>query len=321
MHSARWRGSAVAAKVFKLPTRPSDVSPLDSPLLGIAAAMDSYVRFQVKSDAHTLDDERTGAAYERELLVLQSLRHPNICTLYGVVVSPPMLVMELCAGGSLAALLRSSTLASLPWTRRTEIAAGVACGVDFLHSQEPPVIHRDLKSLNVVLSSDGTAKLVDFGLGGFLPHVAGELASQDRGAKGTPAYMAPEVLLSIPGGTPQAIDIFGVGVVLHDLAHLGIFPSPPTTSSSSSAEPSADTPLLSGNRDPGGRGIAAMLARHNSGFAVHVAPHCPKAFGELMLHCMQREPAVRPAAGEVLQTLLQLSAAAADAEQRGEAWA
>ena len=323
VHSARWRGSAVAAKVFTLPTLPSGVHLLDTPLLGIAAAVDSYVRFQVKSEAHTLDDERTGAAYERELLLLQSLRHPNICTLYGVVVSPPMLVMELCAGGSLAALLRASTLASLPWKRRTDIAAGVACGVDFLHSQEPPVIHRDLKSLNVVLSSDGTAKLVDFGLGGFLPHIAGELASQDKGAKGTPAYMAPEVIMSIPGGTPQAIDIFGVGVVLHDLAHVGIFPTPPTTSSSSSAsaEQSADTPLLSGSRDPGGKRIAAMLERYSSGYVVVVAPHCPKALGELMLRCMQREPAARPAAGEVLQTLLQLSAAAAEAEQRGEAWA
>ena len=319
VHSARWRGSAVAAKVFKLRV---DVNTMDVPLLGIAAAMDSYVRFHVKSEARTLDDERTGAAYERELLLLQSLRHPNICTLYGVVVSPPMLVMELCTGGSLAALLRASTLASLPWTRRTEIAAGVACGVDFLHSQEPPVIHRDLKSLNVVLASDGTAKLVDFGLGGFLPHIAGELASQDKATMGTPAYMAPEVMMSIPGGTPQAIDIFGVGVVLHDLAHVGIFPTPPTTSSSSnSGEPSADTPLLGGSRDPGGRGLAAMLARYSTGYAVDVAPHCPKALGELLLRCMQREPAARPAAGEVLQTLLQLSAAAAEAAQRGEAWA
>jgi serine/threonine protein kinase len=320
VHSARWRGSAVAAKVFTLRF---DANSMDSPpLLGIAAAVDSFVRFHIKSEARTLDDERTGAAYERELLLLQSLRHPNICTLYGVVVSPPMLVMELCAGGSLAALLRASTLASLPWTRRTEIAAGVACGVDFLHSQEPPVIHRDLKSLNVVLASDGTAKLVDFGLGGFLPHIAGELASQDRPAKGTPAYMAPEVIMAIPGGTPQAIDIFGVGVVLHDLAHVGIFPTPPTTSSSSSsAEPSADTPLLFGSRDAGGKGIAAMLARYSTGYAVEIAPHCPKALGELILQCMQREPAARPAAGEVLQTMLQLSAAAADAAQRGVAWA
>jgi serine/threonine protein kinase len=323
VHAARWRGSAVAAKLFMLQR---DDLANDSPPPGIAAAMDSYVRFHIKSEAQTVDDERQGAAYERELMLLQSLRHPNICTLYGVVVSPPMLIMELCAAGSLAALLRVSTLETLPWTRRADIGAGVACGVDFLHGNDPPVIHRDLKSLNVVLASDGTAKLVDFGLGGFLPHVAGELASKDKAAKGTPAFMPPELIMSIPGGTPQAIDIFGVGVVLHDLAHLGIFSTPQTSSTSSSSNPSADTPLMTtmttgGSREQNAKGMMALLERHTAGYTVKVAPHCPKALGELMLRCMRREPATRPSAGEVLLLMLQLSAAAAEAEARGDAWA
>ena len=320
VHAARWRGSAVAAKVFML--RDSDY-PTDAAPIGIAAAMDSYVRYHIKSETQTVDDERKGAAYERELLLLQSLRHPNICTLYGVVVSPPMLVMELCAGGSLAALLRVSTLETLPWTRRADIGAGISCGVDFLHSQDPPVIHRDLKSLNVVLASDGTAKLVDFGLGGFLPHVAGELASNSRKTKGTPAFMPPELIMSIPGATPQALDIFGVGVVLHDLAHLGIFSTPQTSSTSSSSNPSADSPLpgTTGSRaEQSAKGIMVLLERHSANYAVKVAPHCPKALGELMLRCMRREPDTRPPAGEVLLTMLQLSAAAAEAAARGDAW-
>jgi serine/threonine protein kinase len=75
-----------------------------------------------------------------------------------------MLVLELCLGGSLANLLQRSTLDTLSWRRRLDIAVGVACGVEFLHSQDPPVIHRDLKSANVVLSEAQVPKLVDFGL-------------------------------------------------------------------------------------------------------------------------------------------------------------
>ena len=72
------------------------------------------------------------------------LRSPNICALYGLVVpnsstlTPPILVMELCGGGSLAKLLRERTLQTLPWVKRAEIGAGVACGVDFLHTQGAP---------------------------------------------------------------------------------------------------------------------------------------------------------------------------------------
>jgi serine/threonine protein kinase len=320
VYAARWRGSAVAAKVFMLRSDAVNAHPL-----GIAAAMDSYVRYHVKSEAHTVDDERKGAAYELELQLLQSLRHPNICTLYGVVVAPPTLVIELCVGGSLAALLRVSTLDTLPWTRRADIGAGVACGVDFLHSQDPPVIHRDLKSANVVLTADGTAKLVDFGLGGFLPHVAGEMASRDKAAKGTLAYMPPELIMSISGATPQAVDIFGVGVVLHDLVHLGIFSTPPASSSSSSSSsyPSADA-LLPGPGAAGsnesGQGMAVLLERHTSGYAVKVASHCPKALGEIMLRCMRREPATRPPAGEVLLAMLQVAQQAQQAADRGESW-
>ena len=75
-----------------------------------------------------------------------------------------MLIMELGEGGSLRALLATSNLATLTWRARAALAHGVASGVLYLHSQEPPVLHLDLKPANVVLDAARTTpKICDFG--------------------------------------------------------------------------------------------------------------------------------------------------------------
>jgi len=87
-----------------------------------------------------------------------------------------------------------------------------------------------VKSANVVLNEAQTPKLVDFGLSDLLPHASRDLAGAAvglQGLKGTAAFIAPELVMAATGAavaesTPQAVDMFGVGVVLHDLGHLGL---------------------------------------------------------------------------------------------------
>ena len=74
----------------------------------------------------------------------------------------------------------------------------------FLHSRAPPVVHRDLKSHNVLLTADGRCKLCDFGL-----------VNVREVSAGTPNYMAPELLLSKPYSTP--VDVFAFAVLLNEL--------------------------------------------------------------------------------------------------------
>ena len=74
----------------------------------------------------------------------------------------------------------------------------------FLHSRAPPVVHRDLKSHNVLLTADGRCKLCDFGL-----------VNMREVSAGTPNYMAPELLLSKPYSTP--VDVFAFAVLLNEL--------------------------------------------------------------------------------------------------------
>ena len=333
VHAARWRGTAVAVKVFFVDAlKPGASVDRSTSLRGF----DSFMRGSGEKDqSQTMSDSST---FAHEMRLLQRLRHPNICALYGVVLGqmPPLLLMELCVGGSLSKLLRSSTLQTLGWAKRQEIGVGVACGVDFLHSQSPPVIHRDLKSANVVLSESLVPKICDFGLSSFIP---GYLAdAQANKMRGTPKYMAPELILTdqFKNSAPQAVDVFGIGVVLHDLAHLGITglepktPSPPESSASSPSPPAGATVVsVTGTFSDWGNAqvrplpgnvlcsfadapTQELMSRYHHGFSVDTAPHCPPKLAAVISRCLTVDPAKRPTANQALNELLALTAAEAE---------
>jgi serine/threonine protein kinase len=352
VYRARWHGSEVAVKTFGvLPMQPDVTS-------GFSAIVDAAAR---TGSATTLASRTTAvsASFELELKILLSLRHPNICALYGSLQSPPLLVMELGVGGSLADLLArgSTSMASLPWRTRLSIGAGTACGIDFLHMQRPPVVHRDLKSANVVLSADLVPKVCDFGLSVIFPIVRRRSAEMQRDAttggadaggtiRGTPKYMAPEVVMSARISDPCAIDIYGLGVILHDLSHLGVGGaggggggggaggasmevsqapgSSAGTGSALSANGTTWTP-----RGPAGAGGGANIAqvlfqRAHAGFAVHIGAHVPPPLTRVIAACLAVEPAGRPRSTGVRTELLALAArpsldwaAAADNEGGG----
>lgn len=95
---------------------------------------------------------------------MEILRHPNIVLFIGACTKPPHLglVLEYCSQGSLWSVLQNPDK-TLAWEDRKKIAMDTAKGVFYLHSFKPPILHRDLKSLNLLLDDSWRTKLIDFG--------------------------------------------------------------------------------------------------------------------------------------------------------------
>jgi serine/threonine protein kinase len=104
--------------------------------------------------------------YVYELTMLYTHAHPNICALIAHCVDGPTrsLVYEYCANGNLRDRIVAKNTPLLTWPQRLRIAVGIARGLAFLHSASPnPLVHRDVKTSNILLNGDLEAKVSDFG--------------------------------------------------------------------------------------------------------------------------------------------------------------
>ena len=155
---------------------------------------------------------RERARFQREAEAVAGLRHPNVVQIYDVgdVDGRPYFTMELVEGGTLA-----QRLAGTPQEARQagELAATLAGAVQAAHACG--IIHRDLKPSNVLLATDGTPKISDFGLARRLGDGAG--LTQTGVAVGTPSYMAPEQARGRPDAVGPAVDVYALGAILYEL--------------------------------------------------------------------------------------------------------
>ncbi|KAL4571818.1 hypothetical protein LXL04_018583 [Taraxacum kok-saghyz] len=150
-----------------------------------------------------------------EVVFLGQLRHSHLVKLIGYCYEDEhrLLVYEYMARGSLENQLFRRFSVSLPWSTRMKIAQQAAKGLAFLHELENPVIYRDFKASNILLDSDYTAKLSDFGLAKDGPE--GDDTHVSTRVMGTHGYAAPEYLMT--GHLTAASDVYSFGVVLVEL--------------------------------------------------------------------------------------------------------
>ncbi|KDP45024.1 hypothetical protein JCGZ_01524 [Jatropha curcas] len=183
VHRADWRGSDVAVKIL------------------------------IEQDYHA---ERFNE-FLREVATMKRLRHPNIVLFMGAVTQPPHLsiVTEYLSRGSLHKLLHMPNAGlMLDEKRRLNMAYDVAKGMNYLHQLKPPIVHRDLKSLNLLVDSRYTVKVCDFGLS----RSKANTYLSSKTAAGTPEWMAPEVLRN--ESSNEKSDVYSFGVILWELMTL-----------------------------------------------------------------------------------------------------
>lgn len=150
-----------------------------------------------------------------EVIFLGQLRHSHLVKLIGYCCEDEhrVLVYEYMPRGSLENQLFRRYSVSLPWSTRMKIALGAAKGLAFLHETEKPVIFRDFKASNILLDSDYTSKLSDFGLAKDGPE--GDDTHVSTRVMGTQGYAAPEYIMT--GHLTPASDVYSFGVVLLEL--------------------------------------------------------------------------------------------------------
>ncbi|XP_042517374.1 calcium/calmodulin-regulated receptor-like kinase 1 [Macadamia integrifolia] len=159
------------------------------------------------------DSKQVGREFQAEVMLLGRLHHRNLVNLVGYCAEKGqhMLVYVYMSNGSLASHLYSSKYEPLCWDLRVCIALDVARGLEYLHDgATPPVVHRDIKSSNILLDQSMKARVADFGLSReemVIPH-----ASNIRGTFG---YLDPEYI-STRAFTKKS-DIYSFGVLLFEL--------------------------------------------------------------------------------------------------------
>ncbi|KAL3625298.1 hypothetical protein CASFOL_030752 [Castilleja foliolosa] len=162
-----------------------------------------------------LDGSQGHKEWLTEVIFLGQLRNAHLVKLIGYCCEEEhrLLVYEYMPRGSLENQLFRRFAVSLPWSTRMKIAIGAAKGLGFLHEAKKPVIYRDFKTSNILLDSDYTAKLSDFGLATDGPQ--GDDTHVSTRVMGTQGYAAPEYILT--GHLTSASDVYSFGVVLLEL--------------------------------------------------------------------------------------------------------
>lgn len=230
--------------------------------------------------ADAIADESARLRLLNEARSASALNHPHICTIYevGEAGGQVYIAMEHVEGSLLSALIPTDGLPT-----ETVIRYGSQIADALAHAHERGIVHRDLKSSNLMVRPEGRVKILDFGLAARLQEeqtvdaTRSKLSFAEQGVVvGTLHYMAPEILRGEPASARS--DIWALGVVLYEMA-AGELPFQGQT----------------------GFEVNAAILREEPGF---LSAQVPEGLQSIVLRCLAKDPAQRyQTAGQILAAL------------------
>jgi len=163
-------------------------------------------------DKQKLSDKQM-REFEREVILISKYTHPNIVQFMGACFIPEqmMIITEFIPRGDLEDMLADETI-KLSYPTRMRMAKGAAKGMNWLHLSEHTFIHRDLKTKNLLVGENNIIKICDFGLSQVKTSPDALLQDPPNGAKGTPIWMAPEILTNQRFN--EKCDVYSFGLIL-----------------------------------------------------------------------------------------------------------
>ncbi|KAL7604828.1 hypothetical protein Lser_V15G20391 [Lactuca serriola] len=231
------------------------------------------------------DSKQGEKEFQTEVSLLGRLHHRNLVNLVGYCVDKGqrMLIYEYMSNGSLSSFLYDDKKQALNWEERLQIALDISHGIEYLHDGAvPPVIHRDLKSANILLDHFMRAKVADFGLSKEEVY-----DGRNSGLKGTYGYIDP-MYISTNKFTMKS-DIYSFGIILFELI-TAIHPQQNLMEYVNLAAMSSD-------------GVDEILDKELVG---ECDPVDVRSMARIAHRCLHKTPRKRPSIGEVSQAITKL---------------
>ncbi|KAM9957201.1 hypothetical protein ACTFIW_008941 [Dictyostelium discoideum] len=271
VYEAEWMGEWIALKKLLLPSS-TDTTNLNG---------NGEVIVYDDPDQLIEDRLRVFREFRHEVYYMSGLNHPNVMKISGFCIQPLCMALEYVRYGSLYSLLSNSSI-EISWGLRLQIASEIAKGMQHLHSHNPPVIHRDLKSPNILLNGitegqNSVATIIDFGTSTALYGGAALIRCVDQ-----PLWLGPEVLAGTAYSEPS--DVYSFGIILWELY--------------TRAHPFDEFQF--------GQWMSKLEDEIIRGLRPTIPPTCPPEYVELIQSCWTHEPNSRPTFTSIVEILGQI---------------